>query len=113
MVSGGTDNHLLLIDLRNKNVSGKKAENMLVKADITLNKNMVPYDDKSPFITSGIRVGVPALTTRGLKEHHMDQIVHWIDTIIADIDNESKAHAVKSEINEFMKGFDLYQNWKV
>ncbi len=113
MVSGGTDNHLLLIDLRNKNVTGKKAENMLVKADITLNKNMVPYDDKSPFITSGIRVGVPALTTRGLKETHMDQIVHWIDTIITDIDNESKAHAVKSEINEFMKGFDLYKTWKV
>jgi glycine hydroxymethyltransferase len=68
IVSGGTDNHLLLIDLRNKNISGKKAENTLVKADITINKNMVPFDDKSPFITSGIRVGVPAVTTRGLKE---------------------------------------------
>lgn len=113
IVSGGTDNHLLLIDLRNKNVTGKKAENMLVKADITLNKNMVPYDDKSPFVTSGIRVGVPALTTRGLKENHMELIVQWIDTIISDIDNEQKTFRVKSEINEFMKGFDLYKNWKV
>ncbi len=113
IVSGGTDNHLLLIDLRNKNVTGKKAENALVKADITLNKNMVPYDDKSPFITSGIRVGVPALTTRGLKESHMDLIVNWIDTIITDIDNEQKTKTVKAEINTFMSGFDLYKNWKV
>ncbi len=111
IVSGGTDNHLLLIDLRNKNVSGKKAENTLVKADITINKNMVPFDDKSPFITSGIRVGVPALTTRGLKENDMIQIVEWIDTIISDIDNESKISIVKSEINQFMKNFTLYQNW--
>ncbi|MCC7028709.1 MAG: serine hydroxymethyltransferase [Chitinophagaceae bacterium] len=113
IVSGGTDNHLLLIDLRNKNVTGKKAENALVKADITLNKNMVPYDDKSPFVTSGIRVGVPALTTRGLKENHMEQIVDWIDTIITDVDNEQKALSVKSEINEFMRGFELYKNWQV
>jgi glycine hydroxymethyltransferase len=113
IVSGGTDNHLLLIDLRNKNVTGKKAENALVKADITLNKNMVPYDDKSPFVTSGIRVGVPALTTRGLKENHMPQIVDWIDDIITDIDNEQKAIQIKFEINEFMKGFELYKNWKV
>ena len=113
IVSGGTDNHLLLIDLRNKNVTGKKAENTLVKADITLNKNMVPYDDKSPFVTSGIRVGVPALTTRGLKENHMELIVNWIDTIIADIDNEEKIKKVKNEINEFMSGYDLYKNWTV
>ncbi len=113
IVSGGTDNHLLLIDLRNKNVTGKKAENALVKADITLNKNMVPYDDKSPFVTSGIRVGVPALTTRGLKEDHMEQIVHWIDAIITDIDNEQKALQVKSEINAFMRGFALYDDWNV
>lgn len=113
VVSGGTDNHLLLIDLRNKNVTGKKAENTLVKADITINKNMVPYDDKSPFITSGIRVGVPALTTRGLKENDMFQIVDWIDTIISDIDNEQKSAIVKKEINEYMKKFPLYANWEI
>lgn len=113
IVSGGTDNHLLLIDLRNKNVTGKKAENTLVKADITINKNMVPFDDKSPFITSGIRVGVPALTTRGLKENDMHQIVDWIDSIILDIDNESNIFRVKKEINEYMKSFPLYKNWNI
>lgn len=112
IVSGGTDNHLLLIDLRNKGISGKKAENTLVKADITINKNMVPFDDKSPFITSGIRVGVPAITTRGLKEGDMMQVVNWIDTILMNIDNESKAMQVKGEINDFMIGFPLYPNWK-
>ncbi|MCC6448701.1 MAG: serine hydroxymethyltransferase, partial [Chitinophagaceae bacterium] len=111
IVSGGTDNHLLLIDLRNKNVSGKKAENTLVKADITINKNMVPFDDKSPFITSGMRVGVPALTTRGLKESDMSQIVEWIDIILSDIENQSKIEQVKIEVNEFMKSFPLYKNW--
>jgi glycine hydroxymethyltransferase len=113
IVSGGTDNHLLLIDLRNKNISGKKAENTLVKADITINKNMVPFDDKSPFITSGIRVGLPALTTRGLKESHMVQIVDWMDTIMMDTDNETKIGHVKHEINEFMSQFQLYPNWKI
>lgn len=113
IVSGGTDNHLLLIDLRNKGISGKKAENTLVKADITINKNMVPYDDKSPFITSGIRVGVSALTTRGLKEQHMEQIVDWIDTVIQDTENESKIVTVKNDINQFMKGFPLYPGWKI
>jgi glycine hydroxymethyltransferase len=113
IVSGGTDNHLLLIDLRNKNISGKKAENTLVKADITINKNMVPYDDKSPFITSGIRVGVPALTTRGLKEGHMTHIVDWIDTILMDTENEQKIIKVRTEINEFMKQFPLYPDWKI
>src|SRR5690606_20426627 len=88
IVSGGTDNHLLLIDLRNKNISGKKAENTLVKADITLNKNMVPFDDKSPFVTSGIRVGVPAITTRGLKEDHMAMIVDWLDNVLMHADDE-------------------------
>lgn len=111
IVSGGTDNHLLLIDLRNKNISGKKAENTLVKADITINKNMVPYDDKSPFITSGIRVGVPALTTRGLKEDHMNLIVDWIDSILMDTENEQKIIKVRTEINEFMKQFPLYPEW--
>ncbi len=108
IVSGGTDNHLLLIDLRNKNISGKKAENLLVEADITLNKNMVPFDDKSPFVTSGIRVGVPAVTTRGLKEEHMEQIVAWLDKVLMHPDDASVVKTVKGEVNEFMLGFPLY-----
>jgi len=108
IVSGGTDNHLLLIDLRNKNISGKKAENTLVKADITINKNMVPFDDKSPFITSGIRVGVPAITTRGLKEQDMLQVVNWLDRVLMAPDDENVIAAVKGEVNEFMKAFPLY-----
>ena len=113
IISGGTDNHLLLIDLRNKNISGKKAENTLVKADITINKNMVPFDDKSPFITSGIRVGVPAITTRGLKENDMKTVVNWIDSILMNIENEQNIAKVKGEINEFMNQFTLYPNWKI
>jgi glycine hydroxymethyltransferase len=89
IISGGTDNHMMLIDLRNKNVTGKQAENTLVKSDITANKNMVPYDDKSPFITSGIRLGTPAVTTRGMKEKDMEQIAAWIDRLITDIENEA------------------------
>lgn len=108
IVSGGTDNHLLLIDLRNKGISGKKSENTLVKADITINKNMVPFDDKSPFITSGIRVGVPAITTRGLKEQDMAHIVSWIDKVLMNPDNEQVIATVKGEVNEFMTGFPLY-----
>lgn len=108
IISGGTDNHLLLIDLRNKNISGKKAENTLVKADITLNKNMVPFDDKSPFITSGIRVGVPAITTRGMKESDMKQIVNWLDTVLMSPDDEQVIARVKGEVNEYMTGFALY-----
>lgn len=108
LVSGGTDNHLLLIDLRNKNISGKKAENTLVKADITINKNMVPFDDKSPFITSGIRVGVPAITTRGMKEADMEHVVNWIDKVLMNPDSEDVIKAVKGEINEFMTQFELY-----
>lgn len=108
IISGGTDNHLMLIDLRNKNVSGKKAEQTLVKADITVNKNMVPFDDKSAFVTSGIRVGVPAITTRGLKEGHMEQIVDWIDQLILDADNEALITKVRGEVNTFMKQFALY-----
>jgi len=108
IVSGGTDNHLLLIDLRNKNISGKKAENALVKADITLNKNMVPFDDKSPFITSGIRVGVPAVTTRGLKEGDMQQIVNWLDRALMSPDDETVIHTIRGEVNEFMAGFPMY-----
>ncbi|HEY1030821.1 MAG TPA: serine hydroxymethyltransferase [Flavipsychrobacter sp.] len=111
IVSGGTDNHLLLIDLRNKNISGKKAENTLVHADITLNKNMVPFDDKSPFVTSGIRVGVPAVTTRGLKEEHMPQIVNWLDRVLMSPDDETVISAVRGEVNEFMQQFPLYPEW--
>ncbi|OSZ78939.1 serine hydroxymethyltransferase [Chitinophagaceae bacterium IBVUCB1] len=108
IVSGGTDNHLLLIDLRNKNISGKKAENTLVHADITINKNMVPFDDKSPFITSGIRIGVPAVTTRGLKEEHMTDIVNWLDRVLMAPDDENLIKTVRGEVNEFMQQFPLY-----
>lgn len=111
IVSGGTDNHLLLIDLRNKNISGKKAENTLVEADITLNKNMVPFDDKSPFVTSGIRVGLPAITTRGLKEEHMPQVANWLDRVLMSSDNAELIKTVKGEVNEFMSGFSLYPEW--
>lgn len=112
IVSGGTDNHLLLIDLRNKNISGKKAENTLVKADITLNKNMVPFDDKSPFVTSGIRVGVPAITTRGLKEQDMTLVVNWLDRVLSAPDDEHIIAAVRGEVNEFMGGFAMYPEWQ-
>lgn len=108
IISGGTDNHLMLIDLRNKNISGKKAEQTLVKADITVNKNMVPFDDKSAFVTSGIRVGVPAITTRGMNEGHMGQIVDWIDQLLLDADNEALITKVRGEVNTFMQQFTLY-----
>jgi glycine hydroxymethyltransferase len=111
IVSGGTDNHLLLIDLRNKNISGKKAENTLVKADITINKNMVPFDDKSPFVTSGIRVGIPAVTTRGLKEADMPKIVDWLDRVLMAPDDEKLIEAVRFEVNTFMEAFPLYPGW--
>jgi glycine hydroxymethyltransferase len=113
IVSGGTDNHLMLIDLHNKNLSGKKAENALVKADITINKNMVPFDDKSPFVTSGIRVGVSAMTTRGLTESHMPQIVNWLDRVLMAPDDETVIHNIKGEVNEFMAGFPLYPELNV
>jgi glycine hydroxymethyltransferase len=113
IVSGGTDNHLLLIDLRNKNISGKKAENTLVKADITLNKNMVPFDAKSPFITSGIRIGASAITTRGLLEGDMEFVANSIDSILLNADDEIKINNVKMEINEFMKKFPLYPGYDV
>jgi glycine hydroxymethyltransferase len=108
IISGGTDNHLMLIDLRNKNISGKKAEQTLVKADITVNKNMVPFDDKSAFVTSGIRIGVPAITTRGMNEGHMGQIVDWIDALLLDADNEALILKVRGEVNTFMQQFPLY-----
>jgi glycine hydroxymethyltransferase len=108
IISGGTDNHLMLIDLRSKDVTGKQAEEALVRADITVNKNMVPFDSQSPFITSGIRVGTAAITSRGMTERDCVQIVSWIDAIIRDIDNERLIADTKREINEFMEQFPLY-----
>jgi glycine hydroxymethyltransferase len=108
IISGGTDNHLMLIDLRNKNITGKKAQETLDKAHITLNKNAVPYDDKSPFVTSGIRIGVPAITTRGMKENDMQTVVDFIDRVLMDIDNEATIAAVKEEVGKFMEQFPLY-----
>lgn len=108
LISNGTDNHLMLIDLRNKNLTGKKAQETLDKAHITLNKNAVPFDDKSPFVTSGIRVGVPAVTTRGLKEGHMETVVSLIDKILMNTDDESVIAGVKSEVKTFMREFPLY-----
>ncbi|HEY8400450.1 MAG TPA: serine hydroxymethyltransferase [Cytophagaceae bacterium] len=109
IISGGTDNHLMLIDLRSKNLTGKLAENTLIKADITINKNLVPFDDKSPFITSGMRVGTAAITTRGMKEDDMLRIVEYIDTVLMNHDNESKIAAVRGEINKWMESFPLYK----
>jgi glycine hydroxymethyltransferase len=108
IISGGTDNHLLLIDLRNKNISGKKAELVLGKADITVNKNMVPFDDKSAFVTSGIRVGVPAITTRGLKQEHMQTVVDFIDKALMNADDDAILAKVAAEVKSFMGGFPLY-----
>ncbi|MDX2045549.1 MAG: serine hydroxymethyltransferase, partial [Chitinophagaceae bacterium] len=108
IVSGGTDNHLLLIDLRNKNISGKKAEAVLGKADITVNKNMVPFDDKSAFVTSGIRVGVPAITTRGMKEEHMETVVSYVDQALTNADDDASLEKLAKEVNAFMKEFELY-----
>jgi len=108
IISDGTDNHLMLIDLRNKNISGKKAEQVLGHADITANKNMVPYDDKSAFVTSGIRFGVAAVTTRGMKEEHMEFIVNVIDTSLMNADDETVLSKTKVQVNEFMSQFVLY-----
>ena len=108
LISGGTDNHMMLIDLRNKNVTGKDVELALVKAEITANKNMVPFDDKSPFVTSGIRVGTAAITTRGLKEQDMETIVELIDRVINNIENQSILEAVAKEVHSLMKGRALF-----
>ncbi len=110
IISGGTDNHLMLIDLRGKyaDITGKQAENALVKADITINKNMVPFDSRSAFYTSGIRVGTAAVTTRGMKESHCEQIAEWIDAAIANKDNDSVLTDIKHKVNLFMKDFPLY-----
>ena len=108
IISGGTDNHVMLIDLRNKDITGKDAEKALVTADITANKNMVPFDDKSPFITSGIRFGTPAITTRGLKEGDMSKIVDFIDIVIKNHENDNIIKSVKNDVNQFMKDRDLF-----
>jgi glycine hydroxymethyltransferase len=108
LVSGGTDNHLMLIDLRNKNISGKEADAALGKAEITVNKNMVPFDDKSPFITSGIRIGTAAITTRGLNEQDCLQVVEWIDLIIKEPTNVGLISELKENVNKFMSQFPLY-----
>lgn len=102
IISGGTDNHMMLIDLRNKDISGKQAEDVLGLAEITVNKNMVPFDDKSPFVTSGIRIGTPAITTRGLKEQDMEVIVELIDKVLTNKDNQEVIQQVKEQINDMM-----------
>ncbi len=108
VVSGGTDNHLFLIDLRNKGITGKEAEETLEKVDITLNKNMVPGDDKPPTITSGIRIGTPAITTRGITTEHIPQIVEWIDQALQYRHNESELARIRKAVNDFMRQFPLY-----
>jgi len=110
VISGGTDNHSMLIDLRTKfpEITGKKVENTLVLADITINKNMVPFDSRSPFQTSGLRVGTPAVTTRGLKEEHMPLIVDLIDEVISNIDDEATITRVRGKVNEMMKDFPIF-----
>ena len=109
IISGGTDNHLMLIDLRNKNITGKLAENALEKADITVNKNMVPFDDKSPFVTSGIRVGTAAITSRGFKETEMATIVDLIDQVITNPEDEENLNHVKKQVVELVSRFPLYK----
>ena len=108
LVSGGTDTHVVLIDLSNKNVNGKVAEKTLEKAGITVNKNMVPFDTKSPFITSGIRLGTPAITTRGMGIDEMDQIVDLIDQVISNIEDESIINSVNESVKELCQSFPLY-----
>ncbi|HKK79638.1 MAG TPA: serine hydroxymethyltransferase [Phaeodactylibacter sp.] len=109
VISGGTDNHLMLIDLRAKGVTGKTAEQALGQADITVNKNMVPFDTQTPFVTSGIRVGSSAVTTRGLKEEDCLKVVDWIDAVIADAENEARIAEIRQKVNTFMSEFPLYE----
>jgi glycine hydroxymethyltransferase len=108
IISGGTDNHLMLIDLRNKSLTGKKAQEILDKSHITVNKNAVPFDDKSPFVTSGIRIGVPAITTRGMNEKDMERVVELVDRVLMKIDDEKIINCVSEEVKEWMKQFPLY-----
>src|SRR5690606_8091484 len=109
IVSGGTDNHLMLVDLRNKNVNGKETEKALVKADITCNKNMVPFDDKSAFTTSGIRLGTAAITTRGMKEEDMETIAKLINDVVMNLKDEEVISRVRKEVNELMDSRPLFQ----
>ena len=109
IISGGTDNHLMLIDLRNKNITGKLAEKALEKADITVNKNMVPFDDKSPFVTSGMRVGTAAITSRGFKETEMAQIVDLIDEVLANPEDENNLNRIKEKVQTLVRNFPLYK----
>jgi glycine hydroxymethyltransferase len=108
IISRGTDNHLMLIDLRNKSITGKKAQETLDKAHITVNKNAVPFDDKSPFVTSGIRIGVPAITTRGMKEKDMEAVVELVDRVLMNLDDEKTISCVRNEVKEWMTQFPLY-----
>ncbi len=113
IISGGTDNHMMLIDLRNKNITGKDAEKVLVRADITANKNMVPFDDKSPFITSGIRFGTAAVTTRGLREDDMGIIVSFIDEVLSNPENDEIINRVRENVNAMMRKRPLYSNLQI
>jgi glycine hydroxymethyltransferase len=108
IISNGTDNHLMLVDLTNKELSGKKAENALGSANITVNKNMIPFDTKSPFVTSGIRIGTAAVTTRGMKEHEMDQIAELINRAITNYENESELNKIQEEVKTLCSKFPLY-----
>ena len=108
LISQGTDNHLMLLDLRNKGVTGKQAENSLGKADITVNKNMVPFDTQSPMITSGIRIGSAAVTSRGFREEDCRKTVEWIDAVITEPANESRLQAIRQDVNDYMSQFPLY-----
>ena len=109
VISGGTDNHMMLIDLRSKNLTGKLAENTLIKADITINKNMVPFDDQSPFVTSGMRLGTAAVTTRGMLEEDMIKIVDFIDEVLTHHDDQEVINSVRQKINTWMANFPLYK----
>jgi glycine hydroxymethyltransferase len=109
VISGGTDNHLMLIDLRSKGVNGRDAERALVRAHITVNKNMVPFDDQSPFVTSGIRVGTPAITTRGIGDGEIPQIVSWIDRVIENVGNDGEIDRIGAEVQEMMASYPLFK----
>ena len=108
VISGGTENHCMLIDLRSKNITGKDAENSLVKADITVNKNMVPFDTQSPFVTSGMRLGTPAITTRGIKEDKIPYIVDLIDEVILNYENSEIINKVKTKVNKLMEKYKMF-----
>jgi glycine hydroxymethyltransferase len=108
IISGGTDNHLMLIDLRSKGLTGKEAENALIRADITINKNMVPFDDKSPFVTSGMRVGTAAITSRGMKGDDMIRIVEMIDSVLMNQTKDSVIELVRKDVNQWMSEYPLY-----